>query len=308
MSFYKYYTVLINGLRRRPMEFSHELIVPEEGFPFKLFLFEGSAGNYRRDKHWHRSVEIFAVCGGELEFHIDDKLWHLTPGEFMIVNSNEVHSVDSPLPNKTVVLQIPLKLFEDYFTGGQFIWFTHEPGERDERFMELVKALYRTYDEKPYGYDMKMKSIFYNIMYYLVKDYRLTEVDQRFVRKNKNLTKLSAITSYMKENYTKDLSLQEVARVFGYSPTYLSRMFRKYAGISFKDYVQSIRLEYVVKELENGTYSITETAIRNGFSGSKALARAFRKKYGVLPSEYKGRASKGLTHMDSIKSQDLGIK
>ena len=38
------------------MEFSHELIVPEEGFPFKLFLFEGSAGNYRRDKHWHRSV------------------------------------------------------------------------------------------------------------------------------------------------------------------------------------------------------------------------------------------------------------
>lgn len=269
------------------MQFSHELIVPEEGFPFKLFLFEGSEGNYRRDKHWHRSVEIFAVCRGSLRFYIDDKPWDLRADEFMIVNSNEIHSVDSPFPNETIVLQIPLKMFEDYFTGEQFIWFTHEPGRRDARFMELVKDLYHTYVDRACGYDMKMKSLFYDIMYYLVKEYRLTEVDQRFVRKNKNLGKLSMITSYMKDNYTGDLSLEEVARVFGYSPTYLSRMFQRYAGIGFKAYVQSIRLEYAVKILENGGYSVTEAAIRSGFSGSKALARAFQKKYGILPSEYK---------------------
>lgn len=274
------------------MNYSHELIVPEEGFPFKLFLFEGKDGNYYRDRHWHRSVEIFAVCEGELSFHIDDRLWLLQPGEFMIVNSNEIHAVDSPLPNRTVVLQIPVKLFEDYFTGEQFIWFTHEPGTRDERFMELVKELYRIYEEKPCGYDMKMRCIFYNIMYYLVKDYRLTETDQESVRRNRSMTRLSSITAYMKENYTGDLSLEEVAKVFGYSPAYLSRMFRKYAGVSFKEHVQSIRLGYAVKDLESGRYSITETAMRNGFSGSKAFARALRKKYGMLPSEYKEKKDK----------------
>lgn len=274
------------------MNYSHELIVPEEGFPFKLFLFEGKDGNYYRDRHWHRSVEIFAVCEGELGFHIDDRLWLLQPGEFMIVNSNEIHAVDSPLPNRTVVLQIPVKLFEDYFTGEQFIWFTHEPGTRDERFMELVKELYRIYEEKPCGYDMKMRCIFYNIMYYLVKDYRLTETDQESVRRNRSMTRLSSITAYMKENYTGDLSLEEVAKVFGYSPAYLSRMFRKYAGVSFKEHVQSIRLGYAVKDLESGRYSITETAMRNGFSGSKAFARALRKKYGMLPSEYKEKKDK----------------
>ena len=92
------------------MQFAHELIVPEVGFPFKLFLFEGREGHYHREKHWHRSIEIFAVCDGELEFKIDEKTWHLTAGEFMIVNSNEVHEVDSPLPNETIVLQIPLKV------------------------------------------------------------------------------------------------------------------------------------------------------------------------------------------------------
>lgn len=81
------------------MRFSHELIVPEEGLPFKLFLFEGWNGNYFREKHWHRSVEIFAVCQGELGFFVDDRMWRLTADEFIIVNSNEVHSIDAPRPN-----------------------------------------------------------------------------------------------------------------------------------------------------------------------------------------------------------------
>ena len=37
------------------MQFSHEIIVPEAGYPFKIFLFEGGSGNYYREKHWHRS-------------------------------------------------------------------------------------------------------------------------------------------------------------------------------------------------------------------------------------------------------------
>ena len=276
------------------MQFLHELIVPEPGFPFKLFIFEGRDGNYRRDRHWHRSVEIFAVCGGALEFYIDNRIWHLSAGDFLIVNSNEVHSVDSPLPNETIVLQIPLEMFEDYFTGEQFIWFTHEPGKRDERFMELMRELYRIYEEKTCGYDMKMMSVFYDILYYLVKDYRLPETGQDYVRKNKTLDRLSGITSYMKENYRSSLSLEKVAEKFGYSPTYLSRMFQKYAGITFKDHVQDIRLGHALKDLESGKYSITEAAIRNGFSGSKALARAFRKKYGILPSEYRAEREGGL--------------
>ena len=272
------------------MQFSHEIIVPEAGYPFKIFLFEGGSGNYYREKHWHRSVEIFAVCGGELDFYIDDRKCHLESDDFMIVNSNEVHAIASPLPNETIVLQIPLKMFADYFTGEQFIWFTHEPGKRDEHFMDLLKELYQVYISGRTGFDMKAKSIFYQLMYLLVKDFRLKEVDADSIRKNKNLNRLSLITSYIKDNYTGDLSLEGVAAVFDYSPNYLSRMFRNYAGITFKGYVQSVRLRYAARDLEDGRYSVTETALRNGFSGSKALARAFQKQYGILPSEFRSLA------------------
>ena len=79
-----------------------------------MFIFEGKDGNYKREMHWHRSVEIFAVCEGELCFYIKEKPYPLVQGEFMIVNSNEVHSVHSPKPNQTIVLQIPIRLFENY--------------------------------------------------------------------------------------------------------------------------------------------------------------------------------------------------
>ena len=54
------------------MEFQHELIIPDEGLPFKLFLFEGRNGNYVREKHWHTSIEIFTVMEGNLSFYINE--------------------------------------------------------------------------------------------------------------------------------------------------------------------------------------------------------------------------------------------
>ena len=54
-------------------EIQHELIMPNKDLPFKMFLFEGRDGNYIREKHWHRSIEIFAVFQGTLEFYLNDQ-------------------------------------------------------------------------------------------------------------------------------------------------------------------------------------------------------------------------------------------
>lgn len=54
------------------MQSNHEIVVPNEDLPFKMFLFEGEKGNYFRDKHWHRSIEIFMVFEGHLKFYLND--------------------------------------------------------------------------------------------------------------------------------------------------------------------------------------------------------------------------------------------
>ena len=271
------------------MEFSHEIIMPNDDIPFKLFPFEGKDGNYIRDKHWHRSVEIFALFKGELRFFINEKEYPLRPGEFMLVNSNEVHSVLSPKANKTIVLQIPLSTFEKYYTDERFIYFSHSSRLQDEEVMKLVEDMYFIYTEKKCGYELKVQSQFFMLVYILVTKYRKTEVSPELVRHSRKLNKLSAITAYMKDNYTKELSLENVAKTFGYSPTYLSRMFQKYAKTNYKAYLNNIRLEHAYKDLMNSELSIGNIAENNGFPNSKAFAKVFKEKYKMLPSEFRMR-------------------
>lgn len=269
------------------MEFSHELVMPNADLPFRMFIFEGKDGGYVREKHWHRSIEIFAVFEGDINFFMNSEEYSLKAGEFVLVNSNEIHSIKAPHVNQTIVLQIPLKVFENYYTGDQFIRFSHSPRVQDEQVTELVKSMYRTYSAKQCGYELKVQSQFFMLIYLLVTKYRETKVNPDVVRRNKKLNRLSSITAYIRDNYTKEMSLESLAEIFGYSPAYLSRMFQKYANINYKTYLQDIRVEYAYKELANTENTISDIAVNNGFPNSKAFSKAFKNKYGDLPSEYR---------------------
>ncbi len=268
-------------------DYQHEVIVTDAGLPFKLFLFEGTKGTYVRAKHWHRSIEIFAVWEGKLEFGLRDKRFPLSNGEFIIVNSNEVHSISAPEPNKTVVLQIPQETFAEYFTDDQFIWFSHGDRETDHRVFTLLQEMYIISTNGDEAKKFQILSLYYELLYLMVTKYRKFNVNEEILKNSKQLKKLSNITRYMKDHYAEPISLESMAEQFSYSPSYLSRMFQKHAGINFKDYLLGIRLEHAVRELEETDNQIVDIALGNGFPNSKAFSNAFRDKYGVLPSEYR---------------------
>ena len=267
------------------MEFQHELIIPNEGLPFKVFLFEGENGNYVREKHWHTSIEIFAVMEGSLDFFVNKEEYPLKAGEQIIINSNELHSIHALEKNKTVVLQIPLKQFENYFTAQRYIRFRGQEELVDKKLASLLRKLYHVYSERKIGYEFRTISIFYEIMYILVKDYRVTETREKDIRHSRRLDALSKITTYMREHYREELKLSDVAATFGYSDAYLSRMFQKYAKINYKTYLQDIRMAYAYRDLLNTDHTISQIALDNGFCSSRGFSEEFQKRYGLLPSE-----------------------
>lgn len=267
------------------MEFQHELIIPNEGLPFKVFLFEGENGNYVREKHWHTSIEIFAVMEGSLDFFVNKEEYPLKAGEQIIINSNELHSIHAVEKNKTVVLQIPLKQFENYFTAQRYIRFRGQEELVDKKLASLLRKLYHVYSERKIGYEFRTISIFYEIMYILVKDYRVTETREKDIRHSRRLDALSKITTYMREHYREELKLSDVAATFGYSDAYLSRMFQKYAKINYKTYLQDIRMAYAYRDLLNTDHTISQIALDNGFCSSRGFSEEFQKRYGLLPSE-----------------------
>lgn len=285
------------------MEFQHELIIPNEGLPFKIFLFEGGRGNYIREKHWHTSIEIFAVLEGELLFYINNEKYPLHAGELLIVNANEIHSVNALKENKTAVIQIPLRQFENYFTAQQFIRFeggihreTDSENPSDRRLISLVQRLYNVYTERRNGYDFRTISLYYELLYLMVTQYRVTEVEEKELRHNRHLSSLSRITTYMREHYREDLKLSDLSETFGYSDAYLSRMFREYAKVNFKTYLQDIRMAYACRDLLNTDHTIGQIAMDNGFCSSRGFAKDFKKRYGILPSqiERRGKSEKNI--------------
>ena len=142
------------------MDYKHELVMPNEDLPFRLFLFEGRDGNYRVAKHWHRSVEVFLVLDGQIEFFINNKRLLLKAADFVIVNSNEIHSIEVPDPNFTVVVQIPVSCFAGYLEDGDYALFTKQEEEDNLNLVQLIVRMYRTYEEKGFGYELKVRSLF----------------------------------------------------------------------------------------------------------------------------------------------------
>ena len=269
------------------MEFRHEMVIPNDDLPFKMFIFEGKDGNYKVTKHWHQSVEIFLVTEGEIDFYIDSRNYPLRPHQFVIVNSNEIHSIDCPHPNNTIVLQIPVEMFDGYHGEEPYISFGDGTEEDRQVLVRLVEEMYRVYERCDYGYDLKVRSQFYELLYLMLTRFQKVELDETVIKQKKHLDRLSQITRYMKENYKEDLRLEAVADRFGFSPTYLSRIFKKYAEINYRTYLIDLRVKYAVRELINTDHEIGDIAMGHGFPDSRAFAKAFRKRYGCLPSEYR---------------------
>jgi AraC-like DNA-binding protein/mannose-6-phosphate isomerase-like protein (cupin superfamily) len=271
------------------MDFRHELVIPNDDLPFKMFIFEGREGNYKVTKHWHHSLELFLVLEGAIDFYINNRHYPLKQQDFVLVNSNEIHSIDCPDPNITIVLQIPAEAFEE---EGNYI-FEKKDEKSCRQLAEMVSAMFAEYDSREYGYRLKVKSLFYQLLYLLLTEFKTETMDKAVLRQKKHLDRLSEVTRYMKENYHEDLRLPEVADRFGFTPTYLSRMFQKYAEVSYRTYLIDLRVKYAVRELANTDHEIGEIAMNHGFADSRAFSKAFKKRYKILPSQYRKAMASG---------------
>ncbi len=276
-------------MRLDDIEGKRELVIPNDGLPFKMFVFEGKNGNYRVTKHWHDTVELFVVFEGEIDFYINASYYGLSSGRFIIVNSNEVHSIDVPKENFTIVVQIPPEEFER-FRDGEYMLFCHTCGgykEQDAQFVRLVRQMYTAYAEKRYGYELEVLSDYYRMLHCLVTQYRERDVDEELAKRSRRMQKLYKITSYIQEHYREDMRLETVAGVFGFSPSYLSRIFKKYANVNYKAYVLNVRVEYAYKELLNTGHSINKIAENCGFPDGRSLTKAFTARFGITPDKYR---------------------
>ena len=92
---------------------------------------------------------------------------------------------------------------------------------------------------------------------------------------------------YIKNNYSKPLSLDEVSYYVNISPYYFSKIFKEGTGENFIEYLTNIRIEKAKELLGNSDYSMKEICVMVGYSDPNYFSRSFKKNVGVTPTEYK---------------------
>lgn len=99
--------------------------------------------------------------------------------------------------------------------------------------------------------------------------------------------------SYINANFLSDISLNDAACSCGLSKNHFSEIFHKYIGVTFKQYIINLRLEYAAKLIAVTRLPIHEIAYMAGYNSLPNFLRSFRQKYGVSPKKYAEINSQG---------------
>ncbi len=94
---------------------------------------------------------------------------------------------------------------------------------------------------------------------------------------------------YIEKHYHEHITLESVARLVYLSESYLSRIFHSETGQSFKEYLNSVRVEHSKELLLEEKIRIADIASEVGFEDQSYFTKVFKKYVGVTPNRYRER-------------------
>lgn len=101
---------------------------------------------------------------------------------------------------------------------------------------------------------------------------------------------MAHVRRYLEDNYMFDLSLDSVGEILHISPAYLSAQFKKYQKMNFLDCLTELRINAAKELLADPFRSSAEVASMVGYEDASYFARAFKKRTGMAPTQYRRQA------------------
>lgn len=234
--------------------------------------------------HWHRSIEITITLTGNIQFNAGTNNFYCSESDWLIFNSCELHSCRCISPSDiflgiSIVISLP---FIEKWLGKKLFFYNPELPHVSMRLKAIATELFYM-DEASNNYPLILMSKVYEILH-LIAENCIKQDCTYSVFAEKNITIAAEFTDYIEQHYQENLTLNNVAEYFKYSPSYFSRLFKETLGVNFLSYLNFVRVSHAAQELGNGHQNLSKCAFNNGFPNTKSFINTFKKLYGCTPS------------------------
>lgn len=231
------------------------------------------------------SYLIFIVRSGEGRLEYQGKEYQLKRGDmvFLDCSVSYLHETSEKLWNlQWCHFQGPemVGVYEKYKSRGGKVVFQ---SSHQKEYEELLNKLNETAGSDSYVRDMEINTLLSSLLVLLMKDAWNPEEHKGKGKRES----LSEIREYIRENYAKELTLEELSARFYINKTYLSELFKEQYGISIKDFMVSVRITEAKKLLRFTRKTTEEIAAEVGVNGAAYFSRMFKRVEGVSPKEYR---------------------
>lgn len=267
----------------------YEKIVPTEKYPYKIFSFKMKSPDRLVPPHWHESAELLFCLAGELEVQFSNQKYQLKPLDMLFINSNEVHSSRSPVPGRCLAIQFPLEYLEQLTEGNYFsnYLFALTPAGQSENLVQTLLTINDHFDQESVSDRLQVNAKIYLLFAILCGQYSYPVAKTKQIKSAKYLEKMQQINRYILANHKQSLKIEQVAEKFNYNPSYFSRFYKKFMGVTFTEYLHSVRLESAYKQLRDSDQTILEISLNNGFANVRSFYNVFQENFGMSPQKYR---------------------
>lgn len=253
---------------------------------------------YYRTPHVHREMELIWLAEGSLDVRIEHTQLCVQPGEMVLFHPGQLHEFRALTEDCTFLcVQVAPELVQQTYPAFARLCFDQPCPSRalpQRAYAELVGRLLRMtryYLQRSEAYELICTGLICLMLGTLVKamPHHMLSSGELAGRQQRN-DRAMRLIQYVDDNYARKIRLSDFARAEGLSLGYVSHFAREVLGRSFQDYVDTVRFYDACKRMAAGQKRLVDVYVASGFSDYRYFSRAFHKRFGITPEEYRRRS------------------
>ena len=263
---------------------------------FRMFHLRDTAGQ-ERDFHFHEFDKIVILISGSVNYMVEGTDYSLKPWDILLVRHHMIHKalIDVSVPYERIIIYLNSSYVERFAPNGglmdcfaaaekrRFCLMRPDNGEI-EKLKDSLGRLDASISDTEFGAELMRGTLLAQLM---VQLNRIMQRDSS--RENttaEQCGKISAALSYINENITGKLSVDELAAMCYLSRYHFMRLFKQQTGCTVHNYIRQKRLVLAARLIREGM-SASSAAAECGFTDYSAFHRAFSQTFGVSPGKIK---------------------